>query len=246
MFQFIGVTKQYGAKTVLSSVDLTIPSNQTTVLLGPSGSGKSTLLAMMAGLIRPDAGELLFDGSPIRREAWPVIRRKLGYVIQDGGLFPHLNGRENAALMARHLGWKAERIEERMLSLAQMTQLSSDVLQRFPAEMSGGQRQRVSLIRALMLDPEVLLLDEPLGALDPIIRSGLQNDLVEIFRQLKKTVAFVTHDLAEAAVFADQMVLMHEGHLVQKGAGRDFWERPATAFVQQFMEAQKTVANALL
>jgi osmoprotectant transport system ATP-binding protein len=239
MFQFVSVSKSYGKKPVLVDVDLTIPRNLTTVLIGPSGSGKSTLLGIMAGLLEPESGEILFDGSPINQNALPMIRRRLGYVIQDGGLFPHLTGFANAALMARYLGWNERRIAERARELADLTRLPSDVLARYPSEMSGGQRQRVSLIRALMLEPEVLLLDEPLGALDPMIRACLQQDLLAIFRRLRKTVVLVTHDLAEAAFFADQIVLMHEGHLIQKGNLSDLTHNPVTPFVTEFVRAQQ-------
>ena len=239
MFEFISVSKSYGKKPVLVDVDLTIPPNLTTVLIGPSGSGKSTLLGIMAGLLEPESGEILFDGSPVSQKALPMIRRRLGYVIQDGGLFPHLTGSANAALMARYLGWNVNRIAERARELADLTRLPFDLLGRYPSEMSGGQRQRVSLIRALMLEPEVLLLDEPLGALDPMIRASLQHDLLAIFRRLGKTVALVTHDLAEAAFFADQIVLMHEGHLVQKGNLNDLVHNPVTPFVTEFVRAQQ-------
>lgn len=239
MFEFISVSKSYGKKLVLFDVDLTIPRNLTTVLIGPSGSGKSTLLGIMSGLLEPESGEILFDGSPVSQKALPMIRRRLGYVIQDGGLFPHLTGLANAALMARHLGWNENRIAARVRELADLTRLPFDVLGRYPNEMSGGQRQRVSLIRALMLEPEVLLLDEPLGALDPMIRASLQHDLLAIFRRLRKTVALVTHDLAEAAFFADQIVLMHEGHLVQKGNLNDLMHNPVTPFVTEFVRAQQ-------
>jgi osmoprotectant transport system ATP-binding protein len=239
MFQFVSVSKSYGKKPVLVDVDLTIPRDQTTVLIGPSGSGKSTLLGIMAGLLEPQSGEILFDGLPISHEALPMIRQRLGYVIQDGGLFPHLTGLANAALMARYLGWNENRIAARVRELADLTRLPFDLLNRYPSEMSGGQRQRVSLIRALMLEPEVLLLDEPLGALDPMIRASLQHDLLAIFRRLRKTVTLVTHDLAEAAYFADQIVLMHEGHLIQKGNLNDLVHNPVTPFVTEFVRAQQ-------
>src|ERR1700677_1615427 len=213
MFEFVSVSKSYGKKPVLVDIDLTIPRNLTTVLIGPSGSGKSTLLGIMAGLLEPESGEILFDGSPVSQKALPMIRRRLGYVIQDGGLFPHLTGLANAALMARYLGWDEKRIAARARELADLTRLPFDLLDRYPSEMSGGQRQRVSLIRALMLDPEVLLLDEPLGALDPMIRANLQHDLLAIFRGFRKTVALVTHDLAEAACFADQSVWLRAARL---------------------------------
>ena len=239
MFTLRGVFKRYGPVYALYGIDLTVPPGQTTVLIGPSGCGKSTVLRMMAGLVRADAGAVLFQDEPLTGDRLGAIRRRIGYVIQDGGLFPHLTGRGNVALMAAHLRWPAADIDRRVDELARLTRLPPDVLGRYPAEISGGQRQRVSLIRALMLDPDVLLLDEPLGALDPMIRYDLQNDLLDVFRQLQKTVVLVTHDLAEAAFFADRVVLMEGGRIVQQGTIDDLVSRPADDFVRGFIRAQR-------
>ena len=173
-----------------------------------------------------------------------AVRRRTGYVIQDGGLFPHLSAADNAALLARHLGWSAARRRERLDELAALVRLPGDVLARTPRELSGGQRQRVSLMRALMLDPEALLLDEPLGALDPMVRAELQDDLRAIFAELAKTVVLVTHDLAEAAFFADTVVLMRDGAVVQAGPPGDLEARPADPFVTQFIGAQRRAGAA--
>ena len=163
----------------------------------------------------------------------------MGYVIQDGGLFPHLTARGNVTLMARYIGWSEEKVAARIHELSELTQFPEDGLDRYPAQLSGGQRQRVSLMRALMLDPEVLLLDEPLGALDPMIRAELQRDLAEIFRSLGKTVVLVTHDLPEAGFFGDRVVLLREGTIVQSGAFPDLVSRPASPFVEAFVQAQE-------
>jgi osmoprotectant transport system ATP-binding protein len=163
----------------------------------------------------------------------------MGYVIQDGGLFPHLDVRSNVALMARYLGWDEQRIDKRLEELIALTHFPRDGITRFPAEISGGQRQRVSLMRALMLDPHVILLDEPLGALDPLIRADLQSELRSIFRSLGKTVVMVTHDLAEAAYFADTIILLRDGRIAQLGSYRDLLERPADDFVERFVRAQR-------
>jgi osmoprotectant transport system ATP-binding protein len=163
----------------------------------------------------------------------------MGYVVQDGGLFPHLTARGNIVLMARYLGWQRPRLAARVAELAALTRFPADALDRYPAQLSGGQRQRVGLMRALMLDPAALLLDEPLGALDPLIRSDLQADLREVFRQLGKTVVLVTHDLAEAAFFADRIVLLRDGRVVQQGSLDDLWTRPADPFVTHFIQAQR-------
>jgi osmoprotectant transport system ATP-binding protein len=245
MFALEGVTKRFGQTVAVAGIDLAIPAASTTVLIGPSGCGKSTLLRMLNGLIAPDAGAVRFDGTEVRPENARTMRRRMGYVIQEGGLFPHLSAADNVALMARHLGWEAARVEARLGALAALVRLPGETLSRFPAELSGGQRQRVSLMRALMLDPDVLLLDEPLGALDPMIRYALQGDLADIFRAVGKTVVMVTHDLGEAAYLGELIVLMSEGAVVQQGAIRDLVEHPATPFVEAFITAQRGLGDAL-
>jgi osmoprotectant transport system ATP-binding protein len=245
MLEIIEVQKSFGAARVLDRVSLTVPAGRTTVLLGPSGGGKSTLLRLMIGLIRPDAGTVRFGGTPLTPQNIRQLRHRMGYVVQDGGLFPHLSAAANVTLMARLLGRPAGHIRDRLATLSELARLPAGLLDRFPAELSGGQRQRVSLMRALMLDPEVLLLDEPLGALDPITRADLQADLRGIFRDLGKTVVLVTHDLAEAAFFADDVVLLAGGRLVQRGSMRELVGQPATPFVAQFVAAQRAPLEAL-
>ena len=239
MFELSGVSKSYGRQRALHSINLAVPRGQTTVLIGPSGCGKSTLIRLMIGLLRPDAGSVRFDGNVITADNVQRLRFRMGYVVQDGGLFPHLTARGNVILMARYLGWDPRRIETRLLELVEMTQFPVDGLLRYPAQLSGGQRQRVSLMRALMLDPDVLLLDEPLGALDPIIRSELQTDLRRIFQALTKTVVLVTHDLGEAGFFGDLIVLLRAGKIVQQGALADLVRAPADPFVTRFINAQR-------
>lgn len=241
MFELREVDKRYGRTVALDAVNLSIPTGQTTALIGPSGAGKSSVLRMLVGLEWPDSGEVRFDGAPLRRDTLLEQRRRIGYVIQEGGLFPHLTGAGNAGLLARTLGWKAPRIETRLRELAQLCQLPFDALSRYPAELSGGQRQRVGLIRALVLDPKVLLLDEPLGALDPVVRFDLQTQMRELFAQLRKTVVLVTHDVAEAAWFGDILVLMRRGRIVQQGSARELLDAPADPFVREFMTAQRSV-----
>jgi osmoprotectant transport system ATP-binding protein len=234
-----GVSKSYGATVALAPLDFEIAAGKTTVLIGSSGCGKSTMLRLVIGLVAPDTGEVRFGGERLTRENAAVLRRRMGYVIQEGGLFPHLNARANVGLMARHLGWDRERVERRIGELAELARLSIAQLDRHPAELSGGQRQRVSLMRALMLDPEVLLLDEPLGALDPIIRSELQADLRAAVQTLGKTVVLVTHDIGEAAYFGDDVALLRDGCLVQRGTLRDLAEAPVDPFVTKFINAQR-------
>jgi osmoprotectant transport system ATP-binding protein len=163
----------------------------------------------------------------------------MGYVIQEGGLFPHLTVRDNVTVMARYLRRDASWIDYRISELAQLARLPEEMMSRFPAELSGGQRQRVSLMRALMLDPDLLLLDEPLGALDPMIRYQLQQELKTIFAQLGKTVVMVTHDIAEAAFFGHTLVLMRDGRIVQTGPFKELAQSPAEPFVEEFITAQR-------
>jgi osmoprotectant transport system ATP-binding protein len=237
--QLHSLTKAYARAPALDNITLTIAPGRTTVLLGPSGCGKSTILRLIVGLIRPDRGRLFFQDTEILPAALPALRLKMGYVIQEGGLFPHLTAAANVTLMARHLDWPQDRIQARLQDLAGLSQFPAAALERYPVQLSGGQRQRVSLMRALMLDPDLLLLDEPLGALDPLIRAGLQTDLKEIFRQLGKTVVLVTHDLHEAANLGDHLILLRSGRIIQQGSFTDFLESPAEAFVTAFIQAQR-------
>ncbi|NHZ69972.1 MAG: ATP-binding cassette domain-containing protein, partial [Thermotogales bacterium] len=210
-----------------------------TVLIGPSGCGKSTLLRLIVGLCQPDSGSITLEGELLTPANLQQMRRRMGYVIQEGGLFPHLTVRDNVTVMARYLRRDADWIARRLAEMAELVRLPMKLMDRFPGELSGGQRQRVSLMRALMLDPELLLLDEPLGALDPMIRYELQRELKSIFVQLAKTVILVTHDLAEAAHFGHTLVLMREGHIVQTGSFETLARSPAEPFVEQFITAQR-------
>ena len=239
MFRLDSVFKSYGGERVLDGVNLTIPTGEVTALIGPNGSGKSTLCGLITGLVKPDAGVVYFRDQDIRRGSIRELRRHIGYVIQDGGLFPHLTGRANVSLMAAHLGWSKSHIASRIDELLDLARLSPAVLTRYPAEMSGGERQRVALVRALMLDADVLLFDEPLGALDPIVRAELQQELAKIFWRLQKTVVQITHDLAEAAFFSDRIVLLRSGRIVQTGSIGELQESPADDFVRQFVRAQQ-------
>ncbi len=241
MIDVIGVSKTYGKATVLPALDLVIAPGRSTVLIGPSGCGKSTVLRLMIGLLRPDAGSVRIDGMELTPATVLEVRQRLGYVIQDGGLFPHLSAGDNVTLMARYLGWDADRIKNRLAELAGLTRFPTAALDRFPTQLSGGQRQRLSLMRALMLDPKVVLLDEPLSALDPMVRAELQADLREIFRSLEKTVVMVTHDLAEAGWFGHEIVLMRAGRIIQRGTLKALIDEPAEPFVTQFVRAQRQI-----
>ena len=241
LVQLTDVSKRYDGAAALEPTDLSIERGKTTVLIGPSGCGKSTLLRLIIRLIEPESGTIEFDGAPITPDKIDTLRRRIGYVIQEGGLFPRLTARANVLLMARHLGKPETESRQRLAELCVLTRFSENLLGHYPVELSGGQRQRVSLMRALMLSPELLLLDEPLGALDPLVRAALQKDLKEIFARLQQTALLVTHDLAEAAYLGDEIVLMNEGRIVQRGSIADLREKPASNFVTEFINAQRAL-----
>ena len=239
MLEISHASKHYGGALALAPTDLQVPGGETLVLIGPSGCGKSTLLRLIAGLIQPDSGSITFEGTRLSSENILQIRQRMGYVIQEGGLFPHLTVRDNVTVMARYLRRDASWIDCRINELAQLARLPEEMMSRFPAELSGGQRQRVSLMRALMLDPDLWRLNEPLGELDPMIRYELQQELKAIFGQLGKTVIMVTHDIAEAAFFGQTLVLMRDGHIVQAGPFKELAQTPTEPFVEQFITAQR-------
>ncbi len=230
----------------LKDTSLIVPSGKTTVLLGASGCGKSTLLRIVLGLLTPDTGRVLIDGEEMSPASAQGLRHKIGYVIQDGGLFPHLTIKANVQLAGRYLKVPTSDLASRTRELCQLTRIDESLLERYPADLSGGQRQRIGIVRALMLDPPTLLMDEPLGALDPITRAELQDELKSIFRQFNKTVVLVTHDLNEAAYLGDSISLMREGAIIQSGAMRDLADHPADEYVTRFLQAQerKTVPGA--
>jgi len=242
MIRFHNVSKVFGNVIALQPTDLELPSRKTTVLIGPSGSGKSTILRLISGLVEPTMGWIEIAGKRLNRNALLEFRRRMGYVIQGGDLFPHLTARQNILLVAQELGLPRHEMSERVEELCGLTRLPRETLDRYPLELSGGQQRRVSLMRALMLKPELLLLDEPLGALDPMVRAGLLADLKSLFEQLDTTVVMVTHDLAEAARLGGCIVLMNAGRIVQQGRYAEFSMRPAEPFVSDFFRAQAEAA----
>jgi osmoprotectant transport system ATP-binding protein len=244
LVELIDIAKSYADAPALHPVNLSVERGKTTALIGPSGCGKSTLLRLIIRLIEPDRGAIRFDGTEVTAEKINDIRHRIGYVIQEGGLFPHLRAHANVLLMARQIGMPENDMHKRLSELCALTRFPDNLLWRYPLELSGGQRQRVSLMRALMLSPELLLLDEPLGALDPLVRAALQKDLKEIFARLRQTALLVTHDLAEAAYLGDEIVLMNEGQIIQQGSLADLRERPASNFVSEFINAQRTLTLA--
>ena len=235
--------KSFDGQQVLETTTHDFQAGRTTAVVGPSGCGKTTLLRLLLGLLEPDSGTVTLDGTTLTASNTEELRHRIGYVIQDGGLFPHLTGRDNVTLMAKYLGWPRADIAARLEWLCEMVQISPQMLERFPKGLSGGQRQRIALMRALMLDPPVLLMDEPLGALDPMIRFDLQNDLKEIFSSLNKTVVLVTHDMHEAAHFAHEIILMRDGRVVQRGALEMLLTSPSESFVTDFIRAQRADAR---
>ena len=241
MIKLSNVSKRFGNLEALKATNLEVPSGQVTALIGPSGCGKSTILRLIVGLLQSNTGVVQIDGEAMTADSSQSLRRKLGYVIQDGGLFPHLTAGENVGLMAKHLRRSPSEIESKINDLADLTRFPKEGLARYPLELSGGQKQRVGLMRALALDPTTLLLDEPLGALDPMVRAALQTDLKSIFGRLKQTVILVTHDMAEAAFLADKIVLLREGQIVQHGSLEDFQKRPTEPFVTEFLNAQRSL-----
>jgi osmoprotectant transport system ATP-binding protein len=243
MIKLRSVSKTFGKTVVLHETNLDVPTGETTVLIGPSGCGKSTVLKLIMGLLEPTTGSIEIDGETVIQANILRLRRRIGYVIQEGGLFAHLTVRQNILLMAKHLKEPVEQMEPRLLELCKLTHFPEDALRRYPVELSGGQRQRVSLMRALMLKPSVLLLDEPFGALDPMVRARLQDELKEIFKRLQQTIMMVTHDMAEAGFLANRIVLLNEGRVVQSGTLDDLRTRPASEFVGDFLHAQRGLAE---
>ena len=245
MIQLKNTSKHFGDVVALHPTDLSIAEGQTTVLIGPSGCGKSTILRLIIGLLEPTTGYVGFKEERVSSGNILELRRRMGYVIQDGGLFPHLTAAQNVTLMAKHLKRPADEIQARLEELCELTHFPKDGLDRYPVELSGGQQQRVSLMRALVLDPDVLLLDEPLGALDPMVRASLQTELREIFQTLSKTVVMVTHDMSEAGFFGSVIILMRQGQIVQQGTFEELCSSPADEFVERFINAQRLPLEAL-
>ena len=239
MVELDNVSKRYAGRYALAPTSLAFEHGRTTVLIGPSGCGKSTLLRLIVGLIEPDSGHVRIAGDVLSEANVDALRHAMGYVIQDGGLFPHLTASENVTLLAKHLGMELTAIRARVEALAALVNIPVDALARYPQQLSGGQRQRIGLMRALMLDPPLLLMDEPLGALDPVTRYELQEQLKAIFDALGKTVIMVTHDMGEAAHFAHEILMMREGFIIQRGTLADLTERPADPYVVSFMRAQR-------
>jgi osmoprotectant transport system ATP-binding protein len=238
MIHFHKAGKSFGKAVALQPVDLNIAAKKTTVLIGPSGSGKSTILRLISGLLQPTTGWIEINGERLGRDNLLELRRRMGYVIQSGDLFPHLTARRNILLVARELRLGMDEMTTRINDLCGLARLPVTLLDRYPVELSGGEQRRVSLIRALILKPDILLLDEPMGALDPMVRTSLLADLKSLFERLHTTVVLVTHNLFEAARLGDWLVLLDAGRIVQQGSFAEFSLCPAERFVGKFFRAQ--------
>jgi len=243
MLELIDVYKRYGGRVVVAPTTLRVERGGTLTLLGTSGAGKSTVLRIANGLVTPDGGEVRLGGDRLEPARLRALRHRMGYVIQEGGLFPHLSVSDNVAIAARDLGWSRARQEQRVGELLELVRLPPDVLGLSPLELSGGQRQRVSLMRALMLAPAVLLLDEPLASLDPVLRVELRVELRALTRRLGVTTVLVTHDLADAATFGGEVALMRDGRVEQRGSFQALVREPASEFVARFMAAERESAR---
>ncbi len=242
--RFEAISKQFADATsaAVENVTLEIPSGAFVALLGPSGCGKTTLLKMVNRLVEPTAGRITLDGEDIRQLEPTELRRRIGYVIQQVGLFPHMTVAQNIAVVPELLGWSRERIQARVRELLELTALpAEEFCSRYPAQLSGGQQQRVGVARALASDPKVVLMDEPFGAIDAITRATLQDELLRLQRKLRKTVLFVTHDVEEALRLADRIVVMREGRIVQYDTPFAILTRPADAFVSHLVGAEDMV-----
>ncbi len=236
MIEINSVSKAYDGRRVVDELSLTIPEGSFCVLLGPSGCGKSTTLRMINRLVAFDSGTIRVGGEDVRRVAPEQLRRRIGYVIQSTGLFPHWRVEDNIATVPRLLDWPRARVQDRVSELVELLHLDPATYRaKYPHPLSGGEQQRVGVARALAADPELLLMDEPFAAVDPVTRDVLQTEIVRIQRATKKTIVFVTHDIEEALILASDIAILERGHLAQCGTPLDLLERPASAFVAEFV-----------
>ena len=224
-----------GGRAIVDALSLTVARGQFCALVGPSGSGKSTTLKMINRLVPLDAGAVRVDGRDIMHAPAEELRRSIGYVIQSIGLFPHWTVADNIATVPRLLRWPAVKVAARVAELLDLLRLDAAEARKYPHQLSGGQQQRVGVARALAADPDILLMDEPFGALDPITRTALQGELAAIHRRLGKTILFVTHDIDEALKLADRIAILDAGRLAQFGAPDEILDRPASAFVRDLL-----------
>ena len=239
MIRVESLSKAYGDHTVVSKVSFTVPRGETLILLGTSGSGKTTILKMINRLIDPTAGSIRIDGKDIHQMKPEALRRKMGYVIQQSGLFPHYSVEENIGLVPALLGWPAKKTKQRVQELIEVVGLSEEHRARYPHELSGGQQQRVGIARALAADPPVILMDEPFGALDPITKQQMTHEFASLGMLREKTVVMVTHDVLEAFALGEHICLLDRGKIQQWGTPQELLFYPKNEFVRSFFRAQQ-------
>ncbi len=238
---------QNGSPAAVDDLSLDMNRGETVVLVGPSGCGKTTTMKMINRLVEPSSGTIEVDGTDILKQDPVELRRNIGYVIQSIGLLPHRTIRQNIATVPKLVGWNDERIGKRTEELVEIFELDAEFLDRYPAELSGGQRQRVGVARALAVDPPVMLMDEPFGAVDPIVRERLQNQFLHIQQELRKTIVFVTHDIDEAIKMADRIAILNKGGIVEQYATpEDILREPANDFVKQFVGVERGLKRLAL
>ncbi len=239
--EFRSVTKRFAdGTTAVDDFSLVLPAHKTTVFVGSSGCGKTTLLRMINRLIEPTSGEITIDGEPIQQRNPAQLRRGIGYVMQNAGLLPHFTVIDNVATVPVLNGTPRKQARERALELLDIVGLDRSLAGRYPRQLSGGQQQRVGVARGLAADPNILLMDEPFGAVDPIVRSELQTETLRLQRDLDKTVVFVTHDIDEAFLLGDQVVILEKGaHIAQVGTPSEIIENPASDFVAEFVGVER-------
>ena len=239
MIKLSDISLTFNEVNILSSIYLNLEAQKTHVLLGPSGCGKSTLLKIILGIYKPTEGQVFINKTLLNPENQRQFVQKIGYCVQDGGLFPSLTAKNNILLVSRLRKNDPKTTQERLKYLCELVQVEKATLDLYPSTLSGGEKQRISLMRALMCDPDILLMDEPLGALDPIKRTLLQEELHNIFKKLKKTVLFVTHDIFEASYLSQNVILMSKGAIVQEGPFKTLVTNPSNEFVSNFIQAQR-------
>ena len=235
MIEFQNVYKSYKDKKILENINLVIEDNSIVVLIGESGCGKTTTLKMINRLIEPTKGKIMINGKDIKKTNPIKLRRSIGYVIQQTGLFPHLTIRQNIELISKLEKKEKKMIQEKTMELMKMVGLSEELLDSYPSELSGGQQQRVGIARAFATDPDIILMDEPFSALDPITRSSLQDEVIRLQDKLKKTIIFVTHDMDEAIKLADKIAIMEQGKVVQYDRPEKILKQPVNEFVRNFV-----------